>query len=154
MKRLFILILLLVGCKGNYIGLPETRIVTGPLNGSIVHTNTIKFVWEGNEFTKEHKYSIDSIWSEWTDAESITLILDEGWHTFSVCGRNILGEVENTHPKTTFLVDGLENGFSIAPLVDTVSITEHFTVMLRSETPPPHRYEYFLIKWELHFHLN
>jgi len=148
MKRTYILILLLTGCTGSYIVLPETRIVNGPPNGAVVYNNTIKFVWEGNDYATEFRYCIDTILSEWTDAESITLILDEGWHTFSVYGRNLIGEIENTFPRTTFLVDGVRNGFSLAPLLDTVSITRHFTMMLRAEAPSLHRYEHFVIKWD------
>jgi len=148
MKRTYILILLLAGCRGGFIGLPETRILNGPPDGTVVYNNTIKFVWEGNEYTTEFRYCIDTILSEWTDAESITLILDEGWHTFSVYGRNLIGEIEKTYPRTAFLVDGIRNGFSLAPLLDTVSITRHFTIFLRAETPCLHRYEHFVIKWD------
>ena len=149
MKRaILILIAMLTGCGGGVIQIPETRLLEGPPDGGVVHTNTVKFVWAGNEYAAEFRYTIDTIQSGWIEKESLVVILDEGWHTFSIRSRNILGEVENNPPMCHFLVDGITNGFSISPLFDSVALSSHVRTNIRVERTSSHSFEHIVVKWD------
>ena len=85
MKR-FIFIIFIFGCYSEKLLTPKTTIIEGPEYGEILNNNLVKFVWSGDG-CNYYQYSIDNDLSNWTTDESISLILDDGYHEFWVKGK-------------------------------------------------------------------
>ena len=58
-------------------------------NGDVFNTRDITVLWNGNEFVDYYQYSIDSLFSDWTDSIGVELTdLDEGEHVFTLEARH------------------------------------------------------------------
>ncbi len=152
MKKPLILIIFLIGCYNEKLISPKTNIIKGPENCSIINTNIVKIVWKGDG-TVYYQYSIDGKLSDWTISESVSFILDDGWHNFWVRGKNILGEKEENYPEIIFCIDGLKNGFSISPIFDSLRLYQDINILLKGENLKTHSFEYVKLAWDKEINL-
>lgn len=146
MKKI-ILIILILGCYNENLLLPKTSIIEGPENGEIIRDNIIKIKWKGNGCTY-YQYSIDGKISNWTKEESLFLILDDGWHNFWIRGKNILGDKEKDYPDLFFCVDGINNGFAVYPIFDSLPLSEEIKIILKGEKLKRHSFEFIKFVWD------
>ena len=88
---------------------PETTITVTDLEGSTLDTSTVTIGFEGNDQVIEYSYNLDSAgYSDWSSSTSVTLeYLDEGLHTFSVKGRYVSGDEDETPATVSFTVDAV-----------------------------------------------
>lgn len=150
--RKLIIICILFGCYNEELISPKTTITLGPENGSTLESNVVKFKWKGDGCVY-YQYSIDGKLSNWTTDESVSFILDDGWHKFWVRGKNILEEKEENYPYILFCVDGIKNGFSISPIFDSFPISQEINVLIKGENLKKHSFEYLKFVWEKEINL-
>ena len=86
---------------------PDTFITMGSLEGAELDTSTVTITWSGNELTVEYAYSFNGgDYSDWITSTSVTYdYLDEGDYTFSVKGRYITGDEDETPATVNFSVN-------------------------------------------------
>ena len=77
-------------------------------DGDTLYSESIEFIWEGNELVTEFRYKLDSFsWTDWNESSSATLsYLDEGNHQFSVQSRYLNGDTSNV-ASVSFVVDAV-----------------------------------------------
>jgi hypothetical protein len=129
--------ILILGCGGTgpKEELPETWIVTGPTEGSILSQPEVSLEWDGNEFAAEFSYRFDpDPWSEWTPEKSKTFILDEGPYTFWAKSRNESGVEDDTPAGRSFNVDAVEGpALTVRPRLVDVSSGDNLTIQVFAE---------------------
>ena len=77
-------------------------------DGDTLYSESIEFIWEGNELVAEFRYKLDSFsWTDWNESSSATLsYLDEGDHQLSVQSRYLNGDTSNV-VSVSFVVDAV-----------------------------------------------
>ena len=102
---------------------PETTITVTDLDGSTLDTSSVTIDFEGNDLVVEYAYSLNGgDYSDWTNSTSVTYdYLDEGAYTFSVKGRYITGDEDETPAIANFSVDMVgDNGIRAYPLLTEI----------------------------------
>lgn len=94
----FLLIILISGCEKEEFLLsnpldpdnpeyipPQITIISGPSEGEVLTTSSVKFIWEGNSNESIlFRHRFNGQWSDWNELESVLFdYLDEGEHIFS-----------------------------------------------------------------------
>lgn len=89
---------------------PETTITNTDLDGSTLDTSAVTISFGGNDLVVEYAYSFNgSDYSDWTTSTSATYdYLDEGAYTFSVKGRYVTGDEDETPATIGFTVDAIQ----------------------------------------------
>ncbi len=77
-------------------------------DGDTLYSESIEFIWEGNELVTEFRYKLDSFsWTDWNESSSATLsYLDEGDHHLSVQSRYLNGDTSDV-ASVSFVVDAV-----------------------------------------------
>ena len=77
-------------------------------DGDTLYSESIEFIWEGNELVTEFRYKLDSFsWTDWNESSSATLsYLDEGEHHLSVQSRYLNGDTSDV-ASVSFVVDAV-----------------------------------------------
>ena len=77
-------------------------------DGDTLYSESIEFIWEGNELVTEFRYKLDSFsWTDWNESSSATLsYLDEGDHQLSVQSRYLNGDTSDV-ASVSFVVDAV-----------------------------------------------
>tara|TARA_Y100000768_G_C23926041_1_gene657582 strand:- start:226 stop:1017 length:792 start_codon:yes stop_codon:yes gene_type:complete len=77
-------------------------------DGDTLYSESIEFIWEGNELVTEFRYKLDSFsWTDWNESSSAILsYLDEGDHHLSVQSRYLNGDTSNV-ASVSFVVDAV-----------------------------------------------
>ena len=91
---------------GEYI--PPTISLMDISDGDTLYSESIEFIWEGNELVAEFRYKLDSFsWTDWNESSSATLsYLDEGNHQLSVQSRYLNGDTSDV-VSVSFVVDAV-----------------------------------------------
>ena len=91
---------------GEYI--PPTISLMDISDGDTLYSESIEFVWGGNELVVEFRYKLDSFsWTDWNESSSATLsYLDEGDHQLSVQSRYLNGDTSDV-ASVSFVVDAV-----------------------------------------------
>jgi len=145
LSHLIISILLLTACEEikynpldsdnpDYIP-PETTIITD-INASTLNTSAITITFEGNDDVVEYSYLVDSTsWSDWTTNTSVIMdYLDEGEHYFSVKGRYITMDEDESPASVSFIVDAVQGpALRIFPLLTETQVNSAFTLSVYTE---------------------
>jgi len=118
--------------SGDFID-PETTIISGPSEGSILIINTVTFEFSGNEQVNaySHKLVFGSqdaeavAWSEWS-SDSIAVFdkLDEGVHTFYVKGQYPTEDEDLSPASVSFTIDAVA-GPSVRVFPQVMNITQN-----------------------------
>ena len=79
------------------------------VDGDTLYSESIEFIWEGNELVAEFRYKLDSfLWTDWNENTSTTLsYLDDGFHQLSVQSRYLNGDTSGIE-SITFIVDAVD----------------------------------------------
>ncbi|MCH7574328.1 MAG: hypothetical protein IIA59_04300 [Candidatus Marinimicrobia bacterium] len=88
---------------------PQTTILSGPAEASVIDSHTVTFVWAGNRNEMQFTYQLnETSWSGWnTDTSMALQYLDEGAYTFAVKGRYISGVEEDLAVSRAFTIDDI-----------------------------------------------
>ncbi len=87
---------------------PIVSIVSGPIDGQTIATESIEFTYSGNEPMLFRTRLDTNLWSGWSNANSITLDhLDEGDHTFFLQGKFATNDTSEILP-VLFTVDAVQ----------------------------------------------
>ena len=91
---------------GEYI--PPTISLMDISDGDTLYSESIEFIWEGNELVAEFRYKLDSfVWTDWNESPSATIsYLDEGNHQLSVQSRYLNGDTSDV-ASVSFVVDAV-----------------------------------------------
>jgi len=91
---------------GEYI--PPTISLMDISDGDTLYSESIEFIWEGNELVAEFRYKLDSfVWTDWNESTSAILsYLDEGDHQLSVQSRYLNGDTSDV-ASVSFVVDAV-----------------------------------------------
>jgi len=115
---------------------PETSILSGPDEGSVVTQHTVSFTLGGNEHVIEWAYSLNgSDTSAWQTDSLLTLeYLDEGLQELSVWGRYATGAADDTPATRSFTVDAITGpALWLSPRKVTAASGEDITLTLKGE---------------------
>jgi hypothetical protein len=84
---------------------PETSITAGPINGSVVNSNSPSFTFSSNEVNSSFECQIDGgSWSACVSPQNYSSLAD-GSHTFNVRATDSVGNVDSTPVSTTWTID-------------------------------------------------
>ena len=79
------------------------------VDGDTLYSESIEFIWEGNELVAEFRYKLDSfLWTDWNENTSTILsYLDDGFHQLSVQSRYLNGDTSSIE-SITFIIDAVD----------------------------------------------
>ena len=87
---------------------PPTISLLDIVDGDTLYSESVEFIWEGNELVTDFRYKFDSFdWTDWNESTSATLsYLDEGGHQLSVQSRYLNGDTSDV-ASVSFVVDAV-----------------------------------------------
>lgn len=111
---------------------PDTRITSGPEDGTVLTEPSVNFQWTGsNMFVNEFSYRCSPYqedWSLWLPGNSITLHLDEGDYVFEVTGRYEAGNEDDAPDQRSFSIHFPAPGVHLKPFGQEVKLDQEFIV--------------------------
>jgi len=119
----------------NYIP-PETYLLSGPTEGTVLDTHTVTFSWRGNEGVTEYSYQLNTTdWSDWSADTTVTFTyLDEGDYVFEVKGRYNVAAEDSTPEIRSFGIDDVHGpALMFGPRKVASGQGNNFVIELRAE---------------------
>lgn len=122
--------------------LPQTTIISGPIDGAVIDTHAVTFTWKGNQANMIFAHQLNEAgqlievgWSDWaTDTTATFQYLDEGDYLFEVQGQYASGVIEDTAAFRNYTIDDIHGpALRLYPRYQQVNVGSEFSLEVMLE---------------------